>query len=256
MGTTPIYTWDGADGGANGDAVVTPTLAVDTNLPSFTDPTTGKTQTDNFSGNIYVVWAEVDSNTNPGIPNFNPDTIRMSASSNQGVSFTHAAYVDNSSNAHIGGSHSSSARYSAPQVTISQGNGTVPGGQVTIVYDDSGSLQAPLDRILDQTNTDGGTSEQFSFSNPTQTPNINTAIPITVNITDPKFITLQNLEVTATIAWPNLSEIDAYADPAALGPAVDRASRRSCCSGATSTPVRGPRAPPPTWAPPHRWARA
>ena len=234
-GFTTAYSWDEADSGNNSgtvDQAVTPTLAVDTNLSTFTDPTTNVTVTDPFSGNIYIAWAEIDSNTYGGIPNFNPDTIKMTASSDQGQHFTHAAYVDDSSNAngHNTGVvtnppppqyplHDSSARYTAPQITISQGNGTtVPGGQVTIVYDDYGTV-APLDQILTQTDLDGGTSSQFSFANPMQTPNIGTLIPISVAIpattnNNVPFV-LQDLDVTATIAWPNLSEIGAILIPPA-----------------------------------------
>ncbi len=178
-GTTPTYTGlyldlflgpdpTSAAHSGTSDAVATATPAVDSNLPSFTDPTTNTTVTDKFSGNIYVAWGEEDSNTYGGIDGFNPFTIRMTSSSNQGVNFTHDAYVDNSSNANgyqpAGFPlHGSSARYTAPQIAISQGNvaGTVTPGQVTIVYDDYGT-QAPIDRILDQTDVMGGTSEQFS----------------------------------------------------------------------------------------------
>ena len=171
LGNTAVYSWDQTDSAAHSgtvDQVLTPTMAVDTNVPTFTDPTTGKTQTDKFSGNIYVAWGEEDSNTYGGIDGFNPFTIRMTASSNQGVDFTHDAYVNNSSNANgyqpAGFPlHGSTARYTAPSIAISQGNvaGTVTPGQVTVVYDDYGT-QAPIDRILDQSDTLGGTSEQFS----------------------------------------------------------------------------------------------
>jgi hypothetical protein len=223
--TTPVYSWDTPDSGSSADEAVTPVLAVDSNVASFTDPTTGAVQTDPFSGNVYVVWASVDSNIADGaISNFNPNTIRMAASSNLGVSFTAPAYVDNSSNANQNSGHASTARYVAPQLTISQGTpsqGTTAGtggGQVTIVYDDYGTLSTlspPLDRILDQSDTVGGTSEQFSFSNPNQTGDLNQSIPITVAISDSKFTTLQNLTITTTIVYPDIADIDAYLIPPA-----------------------------------------
>ena len=40
-----------------GDQAFEPTMAVDDNIPSFTDPTTGEVQTDICSGNVYVAWA-------------------------------------------------------------------------------------------------------------------------------------------------------------------------------------------------------
>jgi Bacterial Ig-like domain len=225
----PVYSWDAPNSGSSSDPAVTPVLAVDSNLASFTDPTTGATQTDPFSGNVYVVWASVDSNSsNPGISSFNPNTIRMVTSDNEGVSFTPPAYVDNSSNGigtynepvvtHPPSSsaplHDSTARYAEPQVTISQGtsSGSVQGGQVTIVYDNFGT-QAPLDEIVDQTNTVGGDSEQFTVTGTAASANIGIPISIPVDITSSNFTTLQSLTITAKIAWPNLSEIDAYVIP-------------------------------------------
>ena len=231
--TTPVYSWDQADS-LLADSAVTPVLCVDINLASFTDPISGTTQTDPYSGNIYVAWSEDDANTYNGIAGFDPNTIRMSASSNQGLYFTHDAYVDNSSNAnnHVNAVitvpptpntplHDSPARYSAPQIAISQGTSAIAGGQVSIVYDDYGTQAGQgFDRILVQSNTLGGTSEQYNpdgtlLPNPIQSgvaattttpfvPGV-TDTPIAVNITDLKFTTLQALDVTTKIAWPDLS---------------------------------------------------
>ena len=215
--TTPVYSWDQPDSQL-ADSAVTPVLGVDTNLASFADPTSGTTQTDPYSGNVYVAWAEVDANTYGGIPGFNPNTIRMSASSNQGLYFTHAAYVDNSSNAndHVNSVitvppsntplHDSPARYSAPQIAISQGTAVTAGGQVSIVYDDYGTQASQgFDRILVQSNILGGTSEQFTPNGNLLGGPIGVDVPIAVDITDPKFTTLQALDVTTKIAWPDLS---------------------------------------------------
>jgi hypothetical protein len=222
---TVVYAWDSPDSGTSADPAVTPVLAVDSNVASYTDPTTNAVQTDQYSGNVYAIWASVDSNTSNGIPSFNPNTIRMAASSNLGNSFTAPAYVDDSANANghnvaivtnppspTNILHDASGRYAAPQATISQGSATTPGGQLTIVYDDYGT-QAPLDRILDQTDTLGGTSEQFGYTNSLEVGNVGSEIPITVNITDPKFVSLQQLDITASIVWPNISEIGAILIP-------------------------------------------
>jgi subtilisin-like proprotein convertase family protein len=257
-GVTRIYSWDMADSAMNSgtvDRVVTPTLAVDTNIGSFTDPTSGKTQTDAFSGNIYAVWAEVDSNTFGGIGNFNPNTVRMAASSDQGMHFTHAAYVDNSSNAQNGGGHSSSARYAAPQVTISEGTSTVSGGQVTIVYDDFGS-QAPLDRILVQNDAVGGTSQQFSpdpsllgpstfqtaiINNTTVVvaQNLNTQIPINVTIpattNNNVAFSLSSLDVSTTVQFDTLAALGVSLVPS---PNVD-AFLRALFPATSQTPYNG-----------------
>jgi subtilisin-like proprotein convertase family protein len=228
LGVTPIYSWDQPDSttGANADAAAYPTLAVDSNVPSFTDPTTGVIQTDPFSGNIYVAWAEIDSNTYNGIFSFNPNTIRMTASSDQGLSFTHAAYVDNSSNANGHNStivtnppsntplHGSTARYTQPQISISQGSATAgSGGQVSIVYDDygTGATATPkFDRILVQTDTLGGTSQQFKgvTAGPIPIDPANgVSVPVTVNIpTTTNTMSLQALDVITSISYPTLAD--------------------------------------------------
>jgi subtilisin-like proprotein convertase family protein len=239
-GITQVYSWDTPDSGTSTDEALTPTLAVDSNPASYTDPATGQVQTDQYSGNVYAVWASVDSNTyDAGIPNFNKNTIRMAASSNQGVTFTPPAYVDDSSNAngHNNGvvtnppsqypPHDSSARYSAPQVTVSEeeftsgGGVKVPGGQVTIVYDDYGTV-APLDQILAQTNTQGGTSNQFAFTyNPmvaTGTiPNNsfvgNVVVPLQVSLSSS--FTLQDLAVSLSVEFPSMANFAAVLVPPA-----------------------------------------
>ena len=47
-----IYQWLPA-----GDQAFEPTMAVDDNVASFTDPTTGDVQTDVSTGNVYIAWA-------------------------------------------------------------------------------------------------------------------------------------------------------------------------------------------------------
>ena len=46
-----IYQWL-----PNDDQAILPTMNVDANVPSFTDPTTGEVQTDLNSGNVYIAW--------------------------------------------------------------------------------------------------------------------------------------------------------------------------------------------------------
>jgi subtilisin-like proprotein convertase family protein len=236
-----VYSWLG------NDPASTPTLAVDNNVASFSDVDSkgnAYVQSDPFAGNIYVAWASTD--TAPKFPpgNFQPQTIKMVASSNGGADFTHAAFVDDTSNAHQGGSHTGRARYVEPSIAVSQGRPAgalgrqdpgVPGGQVTVVYDDYGTgatAGIPYDQIVTQTDTAGGTDERFNFT-PTQpgagiTPinnpakaaagpdiPVDTLIPFNVNINDPKFNTLRALDVTLRIAFPNLAKLRAVLEPPA-----------------------------------------
>ena len=233
-----VYGWDGEDSAAS------PTIAVDTNVPSFTDiNASGQTvtQRDPFAGNVYIAWSQTDTPfTNPP-GTFQPNTIKMTASSDDGTTFTHEAYVDNTSNANFGGSHNSGvgARYAQPRIAISQGGTTsagvdVSGGQVSIIYDDYGTgstgngnavvAAQPYDIIDGQTNFEGGTASVWNGqsntpitlaikgSASTDTPQT-TVLPVNVNITDPKFTTLQALDVSLELVYPNLQELSAVLMP-------------------------------------------
>ncbi len=236
----PVYSWNGSDAATN------PVLVVDNNLASFSDVNAQGntvTQTDPSAGNVYVAWASTDTNRGPKsgpIGNFNSQTIRMVSSSDRGQDFTHIAYVDDTSNVNQGGNHSGKARYVEPSLAISQGRvaGTltpsdpgVQGGQVSIVYDDYGTgatAPTPYDRIVSQVDQLGGADAHFTPTGGGQIPipiaipakaasgpdtAVNTDLTFNVNITDPKFTTLQNLDVTLRIAFPTLSKVQATLIP-------------------------------------------
>ena len=69
-------------------------MAVDDNVPSFTDPTTGEVQTDLSSGNIYIAWSGTivppAAATRLGVF-FNPSPILMTVSSDGGQTFSAGA---------------------------------------------------------------------------------------------------------------------------------------------------------------------
>ena len=127
QGQTPnvLYQW-----APNTDigGIYTPTVAVDGNVPSFTDTDTNGnayTQTDPYSGNVYVAWVEQDARSN-GTKN----NVVMIGSSDQGATFTNPTYV----NTDFSNINANTDNYH-PQIAISQGTPTIPGGQVSIVWD-------------------------------------------------------------------------------------------------------------------------
>ena len=130
-----IYSW-------TGDQAIKPTLAVDKNVAFFSDGG-GKTQTDLGAGNVYVAWASADV-APPNAVNFDPNAIRVISSSDGGQSFTGFATANDNGN-------SGAQRNTSPRLTISQGSTGVTGGQVTVAWDDFGSLATatptPLDAI-------------------------------------------------------------------------------------------------------------
>ena len=136
-----LQTWDQ-------DQILKPTLAVNSNAgfnpniggtdTSFVDPTTSVVQNDPTTGSVYVAWATIDNNPN-GNNNWNPNAIRMIASSDGGHSFGAPVTLNDNRNT---GAANGNQHDTSPRLTISQGraDGTGPAaGQVTIVWDDFGT---------------------------------------------------------------------------------------------------------------------
>ena len=234
-----VYAWLGTD------PATYPTLAIDNGLSRFSDVNSkGQTvvQTDASANNLYVAWASNDTAPHFAPTPYNPNTIKLVASSNEGNSFTSAAFVDDSSNPNIGNNHGTSAHYTQPSIAISQGTPTVVGGtptviggQVSIVYDDYGTgatAAIPYDRIVSQVDQTAGTSSSWTRntgpiglavipSGATSAITNTTSYPINVFLTDPKFTTLQSLDVTLKINYPNIADLSAVLVPPAstgLGP--------------------------------------
>jgi subtilisin-like proprotein convertase family protein len=204
-----------------GDQAVTPTMVVDTNLPTFTDPQTGVQQVDPFSGTIYVAWSTVNRPFMNAPNTFNPRTIKLIASSDGGMTFTAQAYVND-------GVNSGADRNTTPRLVISQGtadrlpNGQprVAGGQVTVVWDDFGSganANPPVDVLRSDRAPGGRSAGGFSNANapvpdasdpggggahvPTATPFL---LPINA---DPNFNRVTDLDVTVNLTHPALAEV-------------------------------------------------
>ena len=140
-----IYQWLPA-----GDQAYDPTLAVDDNLASFTDPTTGQVQTDGSSGNVYIAWATgvVPPALETGDPFFNSQAIVLVSSSDGGTTFNGQDVVNTS------GYGPTLERDTDPQIVISEGrlpsesglagDAGIPGGQVTVGWADDGANQDQL----------------------------------------------------------------------------------------------------------------
>jgi subtilisin-like proprotein convertase family protein len=159
-----------------GNIAVAPTMAVDDNVASFTDPTTGEVQTDLNSGNIYVAWSGTITQpaaTLPSIPAalYNTSPILLMASSNGGQTFSAPAPVNTVAydNQGLG----TQERDASPQIIISQGrlpdqsgqqgDAGIPGGQVTVAWNDYGANQ---NQIMANTITQG---QNFQFNDTTAT---------------------------------------------------------------------------------------
>jgi len=150
-GTAPyriLYQWLPPD-----DFAIDPTVQVDSNFPSFVDPTTGDLQTDPNSGNVYVAWGGV-VNPQAGNPlgaGFNPNPIFLTASSDGGKTFTPVGLANTTAALAPYYYGPTAERDAVPQIVVSQGrlpnesgqqgDAGVPGGQVTVAWDDFGESE-------------------------------------------------------------------------------------------------------------------
>jgi hypothetical protein len=241
-----LYQWVGHD------AVYNPAIAVDNNVPVYADPSTGTIQTDTMVGKgIYVAWNTV--NQSPAIDTripgnntldmngintaaFNPNTIKVLASADGGVTFSTQQFANNDANY---GAVGTTNLYSNPQIVFTQGraDGTVPGGVMALLW--NSNLRRNSDGtilsggfVVDRTQPDFGvaslpavaatqvtwpggpllvTDAIFGGTDPNgnQLPDVaqTTDVPLTVNITDPNFDKLADLTTTVSLFHPHLNHV-------------------------------------------------
>lgn len=211
-----VYQWLPAD-----DLAFNPTMAVDDNIASFTDPTTGEVQTDTGAGNIYIAWttqavAPVLVSAN-GIPFadalFNPNVINMITSTDGGQNFN-APVVQDVPQPNLNGLAlygPTTERDAQPAITISQGrlpdesglggDAGVPGGQVTLGWVDTAANQH---QVLVNSVSPGGQALDFNGTGGFITPGTKNGVsitdfPVTVQIPSNEIGLLNTLSVTMDV---------------------------------------------------------
>src|SRR5262249_7334659 len=138
-----VYAW-------GADPIFNPSLAVDNTVPSFTDPDTNAMLTNPNSGNVYIAFQKNWTPFNQAPNSFKPTRIELMVSGDGGFNFGGERELDGGEGA---GSFFGTDRNGYPRITVSQGtmDGHVAPGQVTVVWDDFGSLANatpdPLDII-------------------------------------------------------------------------------------------------------------
>jgi subtilisin-like proprotein convertase family protein len=206
-----IYQWLPA-----GDQAFDPTMAVDDNVASFTDPTTGDVQTDASTGNVYIAWAggAVAPAFNFLGPLFNPNTIQFVSSSDGGSSFSGQGIVNTS------GFGPTGERDALPTIVISQGrlasesgqqgDAGIPGGQVTVGWTDFGTNE---NRLMVNSiapgkdyRFDGATGLITGNANPPTLTTL-TNFPVTVSIPANQLAALDSLSVTVDITDTNDADL-------------------------------------------------
>ena len=192
------------------DFAITPTMAVDSNVPSFTDPTTGDVQTDISSGNIYIAWSGtiIPPAGNPLGANFNPSPILMVVSSDQGQTFSAPEAINNSAYG------PTTERDATPQIVISQGrvpsesgqggDAGIAGGQVTVGWLNYG----PNQNQLMANSISPGQTFQFNSSN-LGLINFGTTTSFTQTVSVPagQIPNLDALNLTLAITAPDDSKL-------------------------------------------------
>ena len=218
-----VYEWEGGN-----DPGLFPTLAVDDTVANFTDVGADgvtRDQSNPNAGNIYVSWETSDTipsiqgATNPGV--FNANRIKLTSSSDGGQSFSPPQTMNTSNNNFAGG------KETTPRIAVSQGRaagtngptdtGVAP-GSVTVVWDDyntGATASPPFDVIHTNTIRSGSFTTTITSAGGgiadagPGTPNApsTTDFPVTVNITDPRFISLNNINVSVSIIHPTDAEL-------------------------------------------------
>lgn len=213
-----LYAWQSADAAYN------PVVAVDTNVPLFTDPTTGQVQTVSNAGEaIYVAW---NTATGPLASDNVSSNIKIAASVDHGFTFTNEVYINDSPiYAPVAGLFS---RESAPQIAFSQAtaDGRLAGNRMSVLWSESPNLTStatpPPSRLNIETmnvpdiapqtaiieGTTGIVSDAFVDANNNHIPVTTTFFADVTSADFPlDFDTVADLDVTISLFHPNMDGV-------------------------------------------------
>jgi subtilisin-like proprotein convertase family protein len=168
-----------------------------------------------------------------------PGPVAIVAGNLNGDTDTDLAVVDAGPTANVtifaGFSVLSAAQGSAPEIVFTQGtsSGRVPGGELMLIWNGSTIIDissvftqvynsidtnislptgsnpsepTPAVAALSYVNTEGGEVVDAVGSGDTKIPTLNT-YPVTVNITDPQFTTLDDLTVSLNLIYPDIGDL-------------------------------------------------
>lgn len=186
-----VYRW------LNQDPALNPTIAIDNNIPSYTDPVSGVSQTDTMVGKaVYIAWntdADNPSVTPTGFTFF-PNTIVAVASSDGGANFSNPLTVSDSGY-YISNFDNQPRSGVGPQINFTEDGrvmftwATLGGNMVTDTSQPDGGVVAnqPV-AVYDQRFT-----ANIAIPDPTNPGNISTTVtdpgsgyrPLNINTSDP-----------------------------------------------------------------------
>ena len=135
-GPNPLTVWAQGNTAFSQTAIYNAQVAADSNLPSYNDPSTGQTITDAGSGRV----------TSPGGRTRRRRRGRSTGTRTRCSSWSRPTAARRSgppSTVGAGNNNQLPEMDAHPQLTVSQGtaDGRIPGGQVTVLYDDIGSAR-------------------------------------------------------------------------------------------------------------------
>jgi subtilisin-like proprotein convertase family protein len=184
--------------------VLDPTMAIDTNLRSFSDPITHATITDPFvdpvtgEGPLYIAWGQAGTNQ-----------IQLIGSIDGGVTFSGQITVNDPI-------HTTNAM---PKLVVAQGvssdhpGGGVQGGELSIVWNDFSNNTLLTDRITTGVGwqvfdgTVGNIQDATSGGAGNPDMPVETDFTNDVNITDPTLKILGDLKVSIALVHPHLNQL-------------------------------------------------
>jgi subtilisin-like proprotein convertase family protein len=163
-----VYQWNQSATNQNlQPGIVNFALGVDSNLASFTDPSTGAVQADPTTGSVYIAWT---TNTPPpsSPPNpYNPNVIELVASAD-GVNWSTSARSQSGQDTavQLSSGHFGNQRYTAPALAISQGTAGVTATDVQTLSITHGPTNTPISGAVQVTFTNPTTQAQSTVSIP------------------------------------------------------------------------------------------
>jgi subtilisin-like proprotein convertase family protein len=203
------------------DPVFHPQVFVNNNVASFTDPVSGVTRRDPLAdpNDVYVFWntnATATSQIGAGQA-FNPHLIQFVASSDGGTTFGASRSVsDPTSGFVIATATSKNHGHTQPVVAFSPGNAATP-GKLTVawgatlnggVYTDNSTPGNAAASSFSVTAGGGAIADGFDPGN--SAPHIAGVTKVSfppVNVTDPSFTSLADIDVKLAIVHPNMDEV-------------------------------------------------
>ncbi|WP_168189494.1 Ig-like domain-containing protein [Paludisphaera borealis] len=213
---------------ASQDALTNPTLTIDDNVATFTDPVTGAIQNDPYAGNVWIGWSTIETKpsgnfdfTNAGFA-WNANSTQVTVSSDGGQTFSSSNRVNNVSTSAgnawgrwtgQGGTYADAT----PKIAVGPGTpGGASGGNAAVVWDNFGIANADFDSIQSSSVSGGVAIYKAGQGGPINQATVTSSGPYipqdtqfttNISITDPRFLNLSSLTVKMTLQQTDMTPL-------------------------------------------------